>query len=617
MPKIIFLPFETTVQTDGSKTILQLAQHGRIPLQSTCGGKKKCGKCRVIIEKTDGPLSPPSDRENAALGGKVEEGYRLACETRLRHDTVVLIPAESRITDPVILTRNTKHTVSSRIRPNIRQFLVEVPCPVLDPVIADRERLMLALEKTHGIRQPVMDPFVLRKLPQTLHSNQKGVAVTVRGKDEIIDLCSGRRGGLFGVAFDVGTTTVVCFLMDLMTGEKRSVKASMNPQVAFGDDVITRISFCVENPDGLEKLRSNIVLCLNELVASAAAEAQIDPDQIVEAVIVGNTAMHHLFVGFDPHYLSMAPYAPVLQEGQDYKARDLGLKIGASAYVHLPPLKAGFVGSDTIACILATGLHKSSIPTLLIDLGTNGEIVFGNKNKMLCCSTAAGPAFEGGHIRWGMRASPGAIERVKIDSETLDVTLKTIQNEKPMGLCGSGIISAVAEMIRAGIVLQKGDFDGELKSHRLREGEDGFEFVLVWASEAAIDQDIVITRKDVAELQMAKSAVHAGATLLMEEFEGETVERILLAGAGGNYVDPDDACTIDLLPGCLEAKVLGVGNAAGHGACLALLDKNKRKEAGRIAEKLKYRELAASIRFQELFVSGMFFTCARDFEDEF
>ena len=617
MPKIIFLPFEKTVQTDGSKTILQLAQDAHIPLQSTCGGKKKCGKCRVTIKKTDGPLSPPSDRENAVLGGKMEEGYRLACEIQLLHNAVVSIPAESRITDLVILTRNTKHAVSSRLRPNIRQFLVEVPPPVLDPVIADRERLMLSLEKTHGIRRPAMDPFVLRKLPQALRSKRKGVSVTIRGKDEIIDLRPGRGGGLFGVAFDVGTTTVVCFLMDLMGGEMRSVKASMNPQVAFGDDVITRISFCTDHPEGLEKLRSGIVLCLNELVSAAATEAGIDPERIVEATIVGNTAMHHLLVGLDPHDLSMAPYAPVLQEGQDYKARDLGLGIGTSAYAHLLPLKAGFVGSDTVACVLATGLHRSTIPTLLIDLGTNGEIVFGNKNQILCCSTAAGPAFEGGHIRWGMRASSGAIERLKIDSNSLNVTYETIHNEKPMGLCGSGIISVVAEMIRAGIILGRGNFDDELKTHRLREGDDGLEFVLVWASETGIDQDIVMTQKDVAELQMAKSAVHAGATLLMEEFQGEAIERILLAGAGGNYVDPKDACTIDLFPGCLTAKVTGVGNAAGNGACLALVDKNKRKEAGRIAAKLEYRELAVSTRFQELFVSGMFFTSALDFEDAF
>ena len=617
MPRIIFSPFKKAIETDGSKSILQLAQEAGIPLQSTCGGKKICGKCKVIIEKTDGPLPPPSDREQEVLGGYTEKGYRLACETVLTHGATVVIPEESRIRRQVILTSDTKHSYPVRLRPKVSHYYVEVSPPDLDSVIADRERLILALGKTYGVRRPKLDPFVLRKLPHTLRSDRKGVTVAIRGKNEIIDLYPGRGTGLFGVAFDIGTTTVVAFLMDLITGEKLSVKPAMNPQIAIGDDVITRISFCQENSGGLEKLRTSIVECLNALIAEASTEAGIDPDQIMEATVVGNTAMHHLFVGLDPHYLSMAPYSPVLQEGQDYKARDLGLKIGASAYVHLLPLKAGFVGSDTIACVLATGLHRSKISTLLLDLGTNGEIVFGNRNRMLCCSTAAGPAFEGGHIRWGMRASAGAIERLKIDPETLDVRWETIDDQRPLGLCGSGIISAIAEMIRVGIILGRGNFDEELQTPRLRNGEDGREFVLVWASEAATKQDIVITQKDVAELQMAKSAVNAGATLLMEEFEGEEVERILLAGACGNYVDPLDACTIDLFPGCLTAEVVGVGNAAGHGSCLALLDKNKRKEAERIATKIEYRELAATTRFQELFVSSMFFTFARDFEDEF
>lgn len=617
MPRIKFSPFEKAIETDGSKNILQLAQEAGIPLQSTCGGKKICGKCKVIVEQTDGPLSSPSDREQEVLGGHLGKGYRLACETVLTHSTTVVIPEESRIRRQVILTSDTKHSYPVRLRPKVSHYYVEVSPPALDSVIADRERLILALEKTYGIRRPALDPFVLRKLPHTLRSDRKGVTIVLRDKDEIIDLYPGRGTGLFGVAFDVGTTTVVAFLMDLITGEKLSVKPAMNPQITIGDDVITRISFCQENPGGLEKLRISIVECLNALIAEASAEAGIDPDQIMEATVVGNTAMHHLFVGLDPHYLSMAPYSPVLQEGQDYKARDLGLKIGTSAYVHLLPLKAGFVGSDTIASVLATGLHRSKIATLLLDLGTNGEIVFGNRNRMLCCSTAAGPAFEGGHIRWGMRASAGAIERLKIDPETLDVRWETIHDQRPLGLCGSGIISAIAEMIRVGIILGRGNFDEELQTPRLRDGEGGREFVLVWASEAATKQDIVITQKDVAELQMAKSAVNAGATLLMEQFEGEEVERILLAGACGNYIDPLDACTIDLFPGCLTAEVVGVGNAAGHGSCLALLDKNKRKEAERIATKIEYRELAATTRFQELFVSSMFFTSARDFEDEF
>nr|NIR13054.1 ATP-binding protein [Desulfobacterales bacterium] len=237
--------------------------------------------------------------------------------------------------------------------------------------------------------------------------------------------------------------------------------------------------------------------------------------------------------------------------------------------------------------------------------------------RLVCCSTAAGPAFEGGHIRWGMRAAAGAIERVRIDPTTFDVTLNTIDCERPLGICGSGVISAVAEMIRAGIVLEKGHLNENIQSSRLRQGEHGWEFVLAWAPEAGTDQDIVLMQKDVAELQMAKSAIYAGATLLMEIFGGDPIQRVLLAGAGGNYVDPLDACTIDLFPGYTTAKVIGVGNAAGHGSCLALLDKTKRKEAERIAQKAEYIELAGTDRFQELFVSSMFFTAARDYEDTF
>lgn len=360
-----------------------------------------------------------------------------------------------------------------------------------------------------------------------------------------------------------------------------------------------------------------MVQCLNKLITEASSHAGINPSQIVEMTVAGNTAMHHFFLGLDPQYLTMAPYTPVLTDAQDVKAQDLRIKIGPSAYVHLLPLKAGFVGSDAVACILATGIHRKKATTLLIDLGTNGEILLGNKERLLCCSTAAGPAFEGGHVMWGMRAATGAIERVRIDPTTFDVTLKTIDGAPPIGICGSGIISAVAEMIRAGIVLGKGNFKESIQSSRLRQGDAGWEFVLAWSHEAGAEQDIVVTQKDVAELQMAKSAIYAGATLLMEIFGAESIQKVLLAGAGGNYVDPLDAGTIDLFPSGTTAKVIGVGNAAGHGSCLALLDKYKRKEAERIAKKAQYIELAATERFQELFVSSMFFTAARDYEDNF
>jgi uncharacterized 2Fe-2S/4Fe-4S cluster protein (DUF4445 family) len=617
MPTIVFMPWGKKVESDDHLSLLQLARTMNLPLQSTCGGKKICGKCKVVVEEAEGPLPQPSARERETLGGLIERGYRLACDTVLTSGAVVRIPEESLLRRQVVLTSGTEHPYPVRLRPKVGHYYVEVPAPILDPVVADRERLLLALTTTYGIKRPALDPFVLQRLPGSLRSGHKGVTATVWGKKEIIDLRAGKHNRLFGMAFDVGTTTVVGYLMDLETGEKLSIKSAMNPQISFGDDVISRISFCQTEPGGLEKMRSSIVQCLNDLIGEAAAAAGIDASEIMEVAVVGNTVMHHLLLGLDPRYLSMAPYAPVMQVGQDVKARDLGMEIGNSAYVHLLPLKAGFVGSDTIACILATGLHKSKVRSLLIDLGTNGEIVLGNRSGLVCCSTAAGPAFEGGHIRWGMRAAPGAVERVKIDPVTYDVKVKAICDQRPVGLCGSGIISAVAEMIRAGIVLGRGNFNEDIQSSRLRQGEDGWEYVLAWAPETATEHDIVVTQKDVSELQMAKSAVHAGATLLMELFGGEQIQRILLAGACGNYVDPLDACTVDLFPCCRTAEIFGVGNAAGDGSCLALLDRHKRKEAERLARSTLYQELAATPRFQELFVSGMFFTSARDWEDDF
>jgi uncharacterized 2Fe-2S/4Fe-4S cluster protein (DUF4445 family) len=614
---ILFLPFKRKIAPDPSMSLLDLSQKLSLPLTSSCGGKKICGKCKVIIVETEGPLPEPSDRELEILGPLIEKGYRLACETLLTGDAVVRIPEESQIGRQVILTSATHHPYQARMRPSVNHYFVEVPPPTLDAPRADRERLLFALKEAYGIQDPSMDTFVLRELPHALRSDQNGLTAVIRNKSEIIAVYPGKEEGLFGMAFDIGTTTVVGFLLDLHTGAKLSVQSAMNPQIPFGDDVISRIASSQERPDRMDTLRQSMVDCLNALIADASAEARIDPSRIVDVTAAGNTAMHHFFVGLDARYLSMAPYLPVLQSAQDLKARDLGLEIGKSAYVHMLPLKDGFVGSDTMACILASRLHRVRIPTLLIDLGTNGEIVVGNREKLICCSTAAGPAFEGGHIRWGMRAAPGAIEQVKIDPKNLDVNVKTIEGKRPLGLCGSGIISAVAEMIRAGLVLAKGNFNDQIRTPRLRKGKEGLEFVLAWAEDSGTAENIVMTQKDISELQMAKSAVFAGARLLMDLFGNESIRRILLAGAGGNTVDPHDARTIGLFPASAETEIIGVGNAAGLGACLALLDKDKRKEAQSIAAKTRYYELSGSARFQELFVSSMFFTSAQDWKDQF
>ncbi len=615
MSDVLFLPWERRGEADGHRSVLQLAQALALPLQSSCGGKGRCGKCKVIVIEAEKPLPLLSEREREILGPLIHKGYRLACETVPIGGAKLRVPEESQVNYKIILATDTPHPYTSRLRPNVGNYYVEVPPPVIDSVMADRERLLLALQEAYGLTGLTVDTFALKKVPRLLRSSKEGIIATIWNKKEVVDLSARHEGSLLGMAFDIGTTTVVGYLIDLQNGKTLSVRSALNPQIAFGADVISRISFCQEKDDHLEELRLRILECLNGLISEAAMEAGIDSKLISEGTVVGNTVMHHILLGLDPRYLAMAPYPPVLQPGQDFKARDLGLRINSSAYVHLLPLKAGFVGSDTIACILATGLYRSKVPSLLIDLGTNGEIVLGCKDRLIVCSAAAGPAFEGGHIRCGMRAADGAIERIKIHPGRGGVDLKTIGAQRPLGLCGSGIISATAEMVRNGIILERGNFNEEIVSPRLRQGEDGWEFVLVWASENGNDHDIVVTQKDVAEFQLAKSAIYAGATLLTELFGGEQIRRILLAGAFGNYVDPLDARSVDLLPNCNRAEVISVGNAAGYGACLALVDRNRRREGKRLAVKLQYQELAATERFQDFFIEGMRFRSAHDHED--
>jgi uncharacterized 2Fe-2S/4Fe-4S cluster protein (DUF4445 family) len=430
-----------------------------------------------------------------------------------------------------------------------------------------------------------------------------------------VGLFPGGEERLLGLAVDIGTTTLVAYLLDLQTGKRLAVSSALNPQVHFGADVITRIAFGQRDPEGAVQLREAVREGVNDLIGRVVEKAGVRPERILEAVVAGNTAMHHFFLGLETRYLAQAPYPPAVQRSVLVKARDLGLAINPAGTVHLLPLKAGFVGSDIIAGILATGLHQSRRVRLLIDLGTNGEIVLGNKGRLLCCSTAAGPAFEGGHIRWGLRASPGAIERVRIDPKTREISLRTIQDQPPLGLCGSGILSVVAEMIRGGILLAKGDFNPAITSPCLRAGRDGQEMVLLRHWESLTDQEIVFTQKDVAEVQMAKAAIQAGVGLLKELFGNNPIGEILLAGAFGNYADPEDARTLGLIPDLPAPKVRAVGNAAGYGACLTLLDKNRAKEAERIARKLEYVELAGNGRFQELLVDSLLFPGAKDFKE--
>jgi uncharacterized 2Fe-2S/4Fe-4S cluster protein (DUF4445 family) len=615
MISILFLPFQKTIEVDGRRTLLELARELGLPLQASCGGKRICGRCRVIIEANQDLLPPPTEREREALGELLQKGYRLACETVLSGEGRVQIPEESQTRPSIILTSDGFGELPVRLQPAVKPYFLVVPPPVLEKVTADRERLLQALEAAYGLKKIEVDPQVLPHLPQTLRAQEDRVTAAVRDGREVVGLFPGREERLLGLAVDIGTTTLVAYLLDLQTGKRLAVSSALNPQVHFGADVITRIAFGQRGPEEAAQLREAVREGVNDLIGRVVEKPGVRPELILEAAVVGNTAMHHLFLGLETQFLARAPYPPAAQGSVFVKARDVGLAINPCATVHLLPLKAGFVGSDIVADILATGLHKSKRVRLLIDLGTNGEIVLGNKNRLLCCSTAAGPAFEGGHIRWGLRASPGAVEKIRIDPETLEPTLRTIHDQPALGLCGSGVLSAVAEMIRVGILLAKGNFNPSIRSPRIRPGRDGQEIVLVRHWESLTDQEIVFTQKDAAEVQMAKAAIQAGVELLKELFGNQPVEDILLAGAFGNYADPKDARTLGLIPALSATKVRGVGNAAGYGACLTLLDKNRGKETDRIARKLEYVELAGNSRFQELLVDNLLFPEAKDYED--
>ena len=613
MSRILFLPEKKTIQIEKQATLLKAAIDAGIYIASSCGGKQKCGKCVVSIKEGYNNLPHPGPEEMAVLSkAGWGEGYRLACATPVSCDLVVEVP-RSVIGEDKILTKARGPSSFTKSRSPLKAYGVNVPSPTLSYQVDDMERLNKSLGDTFGLKGLVVtDPMVLKELPGAIRSNSGRITAIIRNEREIIKILPDSPTHLLGAAIDLGTTTVVCYLMDLKTGEKLSVSSSINPQIKFGEDVISRISYCSSKGSGLQELRREVVECVNRLVGEGASKIGASPGQVMEMLLVGNTAMHHLFLGLDPRHLSLAPYIPVVSEALDIKAREAEINISKSAYIHLPPLKAGFLGSDAISGLIATGLYKRKKTILFIGLGTNGELVIGNRQGMMGCSTAAGPAFEGGHIRWGMRAAPGAVERVKLHDQK--VILKTIRGKKPVGICGSGLISAVAELIRNGLLLTKGNFNPSSNHPNLRKGQEGVEFLLCPASENSVGRDIVITQKDISELQLAKAAIWAGAKVL-EKMTDLCPEEIFLAGAGGTFVDPEDAKTIGLFPFDGRTKIQPVGNAAGLGATLLLVDNAMRKKAIKIANKMDYFELSGSGLFQDYFVQGMFFPGAIDYSE--
>jgi uncharacterized 2Fe-2S/4Fe-4S cluster protein (DUF4445 family) len=395
----------------------------------------------------------------------------------------------------------------------------------------------------------------------------------------------------------------------------------MNPQVTFGEDVMSRITYAMTQKDGLKKMNDAIIGGLNRLAGQVASEAGIKRRDIVDWAIVGNTAMHHIYMNIYPEYIGKAPFPPALHASADVKARDMGLKISPGAYIHVLPIEAGFVGADNVGVLIAEEPYNRDDLMLIIDIGTNGELVLGNKKKLISSSCATGPAFEGAHIKHGMRAAPGAIEKVQIDPDTKEPRYKVIGKEQwsdelkemgARGICGSGIMDVVAQMYVAGVMLKNGRVNKELDHPRMRESEDGWEYVLAWADETSIGQDVTVNQGDIRAVQLAKGAMYAGTKLMMRRLGIEKLDRVILAGAFGSYIDPTQAMIMGLFPDCDLEKVYAVGNAAGDGARIALLNVDKREEANKYARKVEYVELTVEGDFEKQFAQAMYFPHMKD-----
>ena len=594
------------VLVEKGTSLLEAAALAGVAVEGNCGGKGSCGKCKVRL--ADASPAEPADAEKKFLSEReLEEGWVLACQRPATEDTVVEVPEQSDAFSRKISLTEDEGEIEAE--PSVKMIELALERPTVKDQTPDLERL---LGRLPGGEMRVSHRL-LPHLPQKLRRERFNITVVLAGEN-LIAVEPGRKAGrLFGMAFDIGTTTIMGSLHDLNSGKALAVGAATNPQNIYGADVISRITYASSDDRGLEKLQRKVMEALNEIVANLAGKAGIEPHEIYEATAVGNTTMSHLFLGIDPTYLAPAPFIPVYRRPPAVEAAEIGLAINPGARVVVLPNIAGYVGSDTVGVMLAAGLEQRRDCCAVIDIGTNGELALAARGRILTCSTAAGPAFEGAQIKYGMRAADGAIEAVRIEDG--EVILEVIGGAAPRGICGSGLIDAAAALLNAGVIEPSGrlvdpETTGEqlppqLKS-RLRRGKGGFEFVLTEKGE----KEILLTQPDLRELQLAKGAIHAGLQILLFEagLAVEDLDEVLLAGAFGNYIRKESARSIGLLPGLALEKITSIGNAAGRGARMALVSKSERERAFALPGLVEHVELSARPDFQDAFVKALSFS---------
>jgi len=617
---VTFQPSGDSGYIGDGETVREASLELGVGLESICGGRGVCGKCKAQIETGAENLSPLTDSEHKFLTTQQEsEGYRLACQARIHGDVVVLVPEESRARKQVVRKAAGERAIN--LKPAVKKYYVEMSPASLEDPQGDWERLQTELKERFGLDSLTIDYQALLNLQKAIRCSDWKVTVTVWLNREVVKIEPGFAAKEYGLAVDIGTTTMAGYLCDLSNGEVLATDSMMNPQVIYGEDVMSRISYIMANDNGLEQLNQAVIKAINHIAGHAAFQAGIKRKDIVDMTAVGNTCMHHIFLSINPSCLGLSPFTPAMHHSLDIKARDLGLKISPGAYIHVLPIEAGFVGADNVGVLIAEEPYTQDDIVLIIDIGTNGELILGNRQKILSSSCATGPAFEGAQIKCGMCAAPGAIEKLKIAPDTKEVRFKVIgqtdwnvdsDTVKAKGICGSGIVDAVAEMLKAGILQQSGRFNTELETPRLGVTEKGPEFVVAWANETSIGQDITVCQGDVRAIQLAKGAMYAGAKLMMRRLEVDRLDKVILAGAFGSYINKKSALTIGLFPDCPLENIYSVGNAAGDGARIALLNIDKRKEADKIARKVEYIELTVEPEFEAQFAQAMYFPHMKD-----
>ncbi|MCP4348059.1 MAG: DUF4445 domain-containing protein [Desulfobacterales bacterium] len=656
---VIFQPSGRREEVPKGITLIEASRLLGVDIEALCGEKKVCGKCVVRIEEghfekynvrsgMNNVSAWQEEEEKYINAERREKGFRLGCVAKVEGDLLIFVPEESRAGKQVV--SKAARDIHIDHNPAVRLYYVDVDKPTFEEPTGDFERICRGLEREYGLKNLTIDIKTLRMLPQVLRDGKWSVTVSVWNDKEIIRVRPGKVEKAYGMAIDVGTTTVAGYFCDLTTMEVVDTVSMMNPQCKYGEDVMARITFHMTTPDGLQRMSDDIVEGINELVNQAIAGThppkkkvkkkkdeevpdewvetpeegktylRLSKDDIEDITLGFNTAMHHIFLGLNPEYVGLAPFPPVIHHSMDIRARDLGININPSSYVFVLPNEAGFVGADNVGVLVAEEPYKHEEIQLIIDIGTNGELILGNKHKLISSSCATGPALEGAQLSYGMRAAPGAIERISIAPETFEVDYKVIGRDawrkfsepeemKAKGICGSGILDVLAELYRSGVITKSGVFNKKtLKGHsRFRKNPDTNqpEFVLAWAKESSIEKDIVITQKDIRQIQLAKGALYAGCKLMIKRMNVDKVDRVKIAGAFGTHVDREKALVMGLFPDCEIGKIESVGNAAGDGCRAALLNVKKRVEANWCSRNVEYIELTVEPNFEKDFMEAM------------